>query len=200
MTGDIDIMCGSLDFQGQPQLVKVPMLRVSHVVVAGKSHPLARRGVVTARELARYPWLVLADDLVGIGGIGAYFAANGVTLPTIAIESTSFGMMKILEEDDFLAHFAERLLPDAEKFGLTRIQHEGTFWETEVGVAYRSTTSPVKLITSFVSMLKVALTAKPPAGVASAAAAPVTRAADREMPLRLSSRSRGTRQVISKTE
>lgn len=157
LAGEIDIMCGTLDFRVQTEIVKESLVRIRHAVVARRSHPLADKGEVTAKDLALYPWLVLADDQIGVGRIGAYFAANGLAPPTIAVETTSLGMMKLLSEGNFVAHFAEQLLPDAEKFGLMRIAHEGTFWDSEGGIAYRNTSSPIKALTSFTSMLKLAL-------------------------------------------
>lgn len=157
VAGDIDLMCTTLDFRAQAEIVREPLLRIRHAVVARKEHPLARQKVVTARELSLYPWLVLADDRIGIGRIGAYFSANSLLPPVIAAETTSFAMLKMLHEGNFLAHFAEQMLPDAEKFGIRRVAHEGNFWDSEAGIAYRSTASPIKALTSFTSMLKVAL-------------------------------------------
>jgi DNA-binding transcriptional LysR family regulator len=157
--GEIDLMCGTLDFRAQAEIAKEPLLRIRHAVVARKGHPLARPGVVAARELVLYPWLVLADDQIGVGRIGAYFAANSLTPPLIAIETNSYAMYKLLAQGDFIAHFPEQMLADAQKFGLTRIAHAGTFWESEAGIAYRAAANPVKALTSFISMLKVALPA-----------------------------------------
>jgi DNA-binding transcriptional LysR family regulator len=158
--GEIDLMCGTLDFRAQPEIAKEPLLRIRHAVVARKGHPLVGGGVVAARELWLYPWLVLSDDQIGIGRIGAYFAANALAPPAIAIETNSYAMFKVLAHGDFLAHFPEQMLADAHKFGLTRIAHAGTFWDSEAGIAYRATATPVKALTSFISMLKVALPAR----------------------------------------
>jgi DNA-binding transcriptional LysR family regulator len=158
--GDIDLMCGTLDFRAQAEIVKEPLLRIRHVVAARKGHPLVRQGAVTARELSLYPWVVLADDQIGIGRIGAYFAANALAPPAIAIETNSYAMFKVLAQADFLAHFPEQMLADAQKFGLARIAHAGTFWDSEAGIAYRATANPVKALTGFIAMLKVALPAR----------------------------------------
>jgi DNA-binding transcriptional LysR family regulator len=157
LAGEIDLMCGTLDFRAQAEIAKEPLLRIRHAVVARKGHPLARQGVVAARELSLYPWLVLADDQIGVGRIGAYFAANALAPPVIAIETNSYATFKVLLQGDFLAHFPEQMLADAQKFGLTRIAHAGTFWDSEAGIAHRVTATPVKALTSFISMLKVAL-------------------------------------------
>jgi DNA-binding transcriptional LysR family regulator len=157
LAGEIDLMCGTLDFPAQAEIAKEPLLRIRHAVIAHKNHPLTRQRAVAARDLSLYPWLVLADDQIGIARIGAYFAANGLVPPTIAAEGTLFGILKILLEGDFLAHIAEQILPDAQKLGLTRIPHEGTFWEAEAGVAYRNTDNPIKALLSFKSMVKSSL-------------------------------------------
>lgn len=157
LAGDIDVMCGTLDFPTQAEIVKEPLIRIRHAVVARGNHPLANQGVATARDLAKYSWLTLADDQIGVSRIGAYFAANGLAPPMIAVETTSYAMFKLLQQGNFLAHFAEQMIPDAERFQLTRIPHEGTFWESEAGIAYRSSASPMKALTSFNSILKATL-------------------------------------------
>ena len=159
LAGEIDILCSTLDFPTQPELVKEPLLSIRHAVVARASHPLAGRGVVTAQDLSRYPWIVLAYVQVGTSRIGSYFVANALEPPTIAVETTSIGIIKILEEGDFLAHFPERMLGDAQKFGLVNIPHEGTFWESEAGIAFRRTSRPVRAVESFKAILRASLSA-----------------------------------------
>jgi DNA-binding transcriptional LysR family regulator len=158
LSGDIDIICSTLDFSAQPEIVKEPLVAIRHMVVARASHPLANAGTVTAEQMTNYPWVVLADDRVGTSRIGSYFAANGIAPPTIAVETVTTGIMKILVEGDFLAHFPERMLEDAQKFGLAPIPHEGTFWESQAGIAFRRTTRPIRPVESFKAILRASLT------------------------------------------
>jgi hypothetical protein len=104
--------------------------------------------------MSRFAWLVLVSDQVGTSRVGSYFVANSLKPPTIAVETTALGIIKILLEGDFLAHFPERMLADAERFGLVAIPHEGTFWEAEAGIAYRRTNRPVRTVESFKAILK----------------------------------------------
>ena len=157
MNGDIELVCSTLDFPSQAEIVKEPLIKILHAVVARSSHPLLQSPTVTAEDLAHYPWLVLANDHVGTSRIGSYFVANGVEPPTIAVETTSIGLFKILGEGDFLAHFPEQMLPDAEKYGLQKVSHAGTFWEAEAGIAYRRTTNPVRALDSFIAILRAKL-------------------------------------------
>lgn len=155
--GEIDLVCSTLDFPSQPEMVKEPLIRIRHAVVGRDGHPLLRRRVASAGDLSRYPWLVLANDHVGTSRIGSYFVANGIEPPTVAVETTATGLFKILREGDFLAHFPDRMLADAEKYGLARIAHEGTFWETEAGITYRQTNRPIRALESFTAILRASL-------------------------------------------
>jgi DNA-binding transcriptional LysR family regulator len=159
MNGEIDLVCSTLDFPSQAEVVKEPLIKIRHAVVAREGHPLCELETVAAADLAKFPWLVLANDHVGTSRIGSYFVANGVAPPTIAVETTSIGLFKILREGDFLAHFPTQMLPDAEKYGLRRIAQEGTFWEADAGIAYRRTSSPMRAVDSFVTILRSKLSA-----------------------------------------
>jgi DNA-binding transcriptional LysR family regulator len=157
MDGEIDLICSTLDFPSQPEIVKEPLIKIRHAVVARESHPLFGRGPASAEDLSGYPWLVLANDEVGTSRVGSYFVANGLEPPVIAVETTASGMLKILREGDFLAHFPDQMLEDVEKFGLCRIAHEGTFWESEAGITFRRTNRPVRAVESFKTILRSSL-------------------------------------------
>lgn len=157
LEGEIDLVCSTLDFPSQPEILREPMIRIRHAVVARAAHPLAGRGIATPPELAQFSWLALAFDHVGMSRIGSFFAANAQEPPTIAAETTSLGMMKILQEGDFLALFPERMLPDVERYGLMRVPIEGTFWESAAGIAYRRTMQPLRTIESFKAILRASL-------------------------------------------
>lgn len=157
MAGEIDLACVTLSFPSQPELVKEPLVGVRHALVAQASHPLAGKGVVKAEDLARYPWIVLANDSVGTGRIGSYLVANGLDPPRIAIEATSLGMLRMLERSDFLGLFSTVMVDYVKRFGLVTIPHEGTYWEAEAGLAYLRTSRPARMIESFKSMMRAAL-------------------------------------------
>jgi DNA-binding transcriptional LysR family regulator len=157
MAGEIDLACVTLSFPSQPELVKEPLLNVRHALVARAGHPLASKNVVTADDLARFPWVVLANDSVGTGRIGSYLVANGLGPPRIAIEATAMGMLRVLEQGDFLGLFATVMVDYAKRFGLVQIPHEGMFWEAEAGFAYLRTNRPARMIESFKSMVRAAV-------------------------------------------
>jgi len=156
--GDLDMICGTLDFPNHPEFVKEPLIDIRHAVIASARHPLLKSAEpVTAAALAAYPWIVAANDHVGISRIGSYFAANGQSPPNIVIETTSIPMLKILSHGDFLAHAPEQMLGDAARFDVARVPHAGTFWDAPAGVAYRLTQHPVRMIESFKAILRTHL-------------------------------------------
>jgi DNA-binding transcriptional LysR family regulator len=158
MAGEIDLACVTLSFPAQPELVKEPLVGVRHTLIARADHPLAGRGVIAAEELARFPWVVLANDSIGTGRIGSYLVANRIEPPRIAVEATSIAMLRVLEESDALGLVAAGMVEFAQRFGLVAIPHEGTFWEAEAGFAYLRSNRPARTLESFKSMVRAALT------------------------------------------
>jgi len=155
--GEIDLACVTLSFPSQPELVKEPLVSVRQALVARASHPLAGKGIAKAEDLARYPWVVLANDSVGTSRVGSYLVANGLEPPKIAVEATLIGMLRVLEHGDFLGLFSTLMADYAKRFGLVTITHEGTFWDAEAGLAYMRTSRPARMIESFKSMVRAAV-------------------------------------------
>jgi DNA-binding transcriptional LysR family regulator len=88
LAGEIDLACVTLSFPSQPELVKEPLVNVRQALVARAGHPLAGKGTVKAEDLARFPWVVLANDSVGTSRVGSYLVANGLDPPKIAVEAS----------------------------------------------------------------------------------------------------------------
>jgi len=157
LEGDIDLACCTLDFPPHPEITTESLLTIKHTVIASASHPLAQKEIVTAKDLAQYSWVVLTRDNIGDRRIGSYFTANGLKPPVMGIETHAIAMLKIVQAGNFLAHIPERMLPDAEKFGLVAIPHEGTFWESAAGLASRTTPYPKQMVESFKSVIRAHL-------------------------------------------
>ncbi len=154
LEGDIDLACSTLDFPSHPEIHSETLIQIRHAVVAAAGHPLAQKQKVRAQDMAAYSWVVLARDNVGFARIGAYFRANGLEPPTLAVETHSLAMMKIVQAGQFLAHLPHPMLADAAKFDLVPIQHEGTFWESSAGIVTRATPYPKNMVESFKSILR----------------------------------------------
>jgi|TARA_B100000315_G_scaffold249992_1_gene282056 DNA-binding transcriptional LysR family regulator len=154
LDGDLDMICGGLDFPDHADIVKEPLLRLRHTVFGRAGHPLASKKKVSAEELNKYPWIVLADDRASGSTIGAYFAANGMEPPNVAVETSYLGAITIARSTDYLSTFAENSRSEIEAFGLTQISHEGTFWDFEGGIARRRSSPPGSAFQGFRAILK----------------------------------------------
>ena len=75
-----------------------PMLEVHQRVIAGESHPLARRRTVTARELAEFPWVVSQHDHEVFQSVTATLAEDGASLVyTFDTEAEETGIAPLLK-------------------------------------------------------------------------------------------------------
>jgi DNA-binding transcriptional LysR family regulator len=154
LDGDLDMICGGLDFPDHADIVKEPLLSMRHTVFGRTGHPLASIKKVSAEELNKYPWIVLAYDRASRSTIGAYFAANNLEPPNVAVETSYLGAITIARSTDYLSTFAENSQSEMEVFGLTKISHEGTFWEFEGGIASRRSSPPSPAFQGFRAILK----------------------------------------------
>jgi hypothetical protein len=84
---------------------------------------------------------------------------TGLDPPKIAVEVSLIGMLRLLEHGDFLGLFSTLMADYAKRFGLVTITHEGTFWDAEAGLAYMRTNRPARMIESFKSMVRAAVSA-----------------------------------------
>lgn len=161
LAGQVDLICSTLDFPAQAGLIREPLLKVEHVVVVHKDHPLARGtdDILEPSDLAGFSWIVLADDQVGSSRILSYFAAHDLALPVFSIETSSpTHMFEMLRRGTSLAQIPTLLLPTAERFDLVQLPLRGNFWAANAGICYRSTdtlsprlTGLIKSIRSFLS-------------------------------------------------
>jgi len=60
--GVIDLIVGELPDHDSPDLEKLPLYRESLIIVAGRQHPLIKARRVRLQDLARYPWIVGAEE------------------------------------------------------------------------------------------------------------------------------------------
>jgi DNA-binding transcriptional LysR family regulator len=155
LSGELDVVCASLDFPSHPEIVKEHLIELCHVLVARGRHVLAARKEIAPSELLAYPWIALVNDYVGNSRINSFFAANSLEPPKIAVEATSIsGIMNIVRLGDFIAHIPLALLPHAEGLGLRRLAVRGTLWDGPSGIAYRATKSPIPAINALCALIR----------------------------------------------
>lgn len=95
--GDVDFIVGRLpDTPAGDPLVHEVLYHEPIRVIAGASHPLAKRRRVEYRDLCDYPWVLPAPDSPAYVPITELFLREGLPRPRICVESTSFMMVRSL--------------------------------------------------------------------------------------------------------
>lgn len=85
-----------------------PMVEVQQRVIAGASHPLARRRKVTAHDLAQYPWVVSQHDRELFRSVSATLAKDGAPVPRVNVEASSLSArLQMLRLGTYVSFFAE---------------------------------------------------------------------------------------------
>jgi DNA-binding transcriptional LysR family regulator len=159
LQGELDLVCAALDFPSHPEIIKEHLVEFRHVLIARAEHPLAGRDDVSPAELLDFPWIALVNDYVGASRVNSFFAANELSPPRIAVETTSTSsIINLLQEDDYIVNMPMLMLPYVETLGLRRIEVRGTFWDTPAGIAYRATRSPIPVVNAFCALLRVNFT------------------------------------------
>ncbi len=154
LSGEVDAVCGTLDFPTNAELVKEPLTQLRHTLVAREGHPLASKESVTAEETASYSWVILSDDHVSSGRIGAYFVANGLEPPKVSVETNALGALAIVRCSDMLTTFASVAEPALKQLSLTTIRHQGTFWDFEAGLTRLESSRPSSALNAFRGILR----------------------------------------------
>lgn len=140
--GKFDLVCSSLDFPTQPGITRERIINLKHDIIASEDHPLAGEKLAEPAELARYPWIVLANDHVGSARIWSYFSAFGCKPQHIAIETSSPTLMfEMICKGPYLAHIPKPMNERASQFGIAPLVVRGPFWETPAGISYRQSKS-----------------------------------------------------------
>lgn len=52
LSGEVDVVCGPVDFPAHAEMVTEPLTRLRHSIIAREGHPLANRQIVPPREIA----------------------------------------------------------------------------------------------------------------------------------------------------
>ena len=157
LSGELDAVCGTLDFPDHSEISKETILKISHSVVAREGHPLSELGRVTPRDLASYPWLIHANHVQSTNRIMSYFSVRGIEPPRIAVETSTLGVVALLRKTDFLTTYAVQGLETLKEMGITSIPSEGAFWDFEAGIVRRRSSTSSPALRSFTAMVRSAL-------------------------------------------
>jgi DNA-binding transcriptional LysR family regulator len=158
VSGELDVICVSLDFPERAELTKVPLFNINHIVVVDPRHPLAAERDIKAADLCCQRWLTLKSDYVGTHRISAFFAANGLEPPKISLETTSiYNLLETLRCGNYIAHIPEQMLELAQEKGLVKVDLNGTLWQTSAGIVIRQSVEASTALSGFIEIVTAAV-------------------------------------------
>lgn len=118
ITEDLELICVSLDFPNQSEIVKHQLLDTHHALVANPKHPLVDERDVESTLFQAYQWLVRKSDDVGTARISSFFAEIGLQPPRIAFETTSIhSILQGLQSGEQIACIPVDMVPLAQTMG-----------------------------------------------------------------------------------
>lgn len=159
LSGQVDLICSTLDFPMGAGLIREPILNVNHVIIAHESHPLYQEAnpsrAFSPQEIHHYSWIILADDHVGTGRILTFFAVHGLPPPHFSLETSSPGhMFEMLTRGPWLAQIPVQMLTQAKRFGLKELPIQGSLWSAQAGICYRATDSLSPQLLNMIKIIK----------------------------------------------
>lgn len=154
LSGEVDVVCGPVDFPAHAEMVTEPLTRLRHSIIAREGHPLANRRIVPPKEIAGYSWVILTNDPFSSSRVGAYFVANGLEPPRVVMETNAFGALAMVRCSDLLTSFASVAEPVLKQLSLTVIRQQGTFWDFEAGLTRLKATRPSGPLNGFRTILR----------------------------------------------
>jgi molybdate transport repressor ModE-like protein len=120
--GEVDLMLGRLlEGHHDDEYETVPVLDEPQVVVARQGHPLGAAGVLSLRELARWPWVVQPPGSPQAGRFAAMMREAGVHRRLDITETAStIATTALLEASDMLAVMPASLAGHYARLGVLR--------------------------------------------------------------------------------
>lgn len=155
LAGRIDAFCSSLDFPNHPELEKVHLIDVNHIVVARQGHPLARKATIRAKDLQGFPWITMKADYVGRNRLGSFFVGQNLEPPRSSIVvGPGIHSLDFLRHGDYLTTIPAAMLPLASNLGIQPLNINASFWDAPAGTVYRKSNIPLPIISSLISILR----------------------------------------------
>jgi DNA-binding transcriptional LysR family regulator len=153
--GKLDLLFGVLRRPAWAVDVKEELLFENpYVVVARARHPLARAKRVTARDLARYDWIMPEAGAPRRQAFGRMFAGLS-SLPKVSIETTSLSIYRsVLATSDRLTLMSRLAAQSDESAALTVLPFRSPHLRRSDGVASRIDWHPTNVHQRFLQLLR----------------------------------------------
>lgn len=157
LEGRLDLICTALNFPQHSNLVIEKIVETRNIILARNDHPLIGRKTAKPARLLEYPWIFFTDDRMGYRQVGGYFAANQLEPPSATVETNTIeGLCGLLKQGNYLASAPSIVMDYVQETAspLSKVPIEGSFWSTELGIAYPRHVQPSLGVISLISTLK----------------------------------------------
>lgn len=161
LKGNLDIVFSAFAPQNRSEIENHALISIRNVLLSDPLHPLASGTKIEGADLQGYPWMMLQGDPIARERVNAFYASQGMSPPSVALETTSiFSLLQSLKGSNGVANVPEQMLPLAMSLGLAKLDMRDTFWETSAGYSVRRSVRSSSALGKFVDATKAYLAAK----------------------------------------
>ena len=155
-SGDLDLICTTLDFPDSSEFVKEPLVDAVHSIFARADHPLSSQPTVEPKELEEWGWITLKNDYVGHNRLGAFFSAHGLDPPRVRMElEADLTILHMISNSDYLCSLPSAMQKIAANHGVIPVNiRDSKLWASTAGIAYRRTDYPAPAVNTFLTMMR----------------------------------------------
>jgi len=134
-------------------------------VVAGRQHPLQRKGRVTAADLARYSWVLYQHDADTLAKLTRVMQAAGAGAPNVVVVTTSLhAVMQFLKSGPYLACLADAYLSAMPEPGIGIVPFRREIWSFPSGALYHASVRNFAPVSALIEALHELSPEKPRRG------------------------------------
>ena len=140
-SGEFSVYVGTVaDGFSDPALDVVPLTRIELEVVAGATHPLARKRKVSAKDLLEYPWIAIGNLDANLPNWQRAFGDSGLEPPRPAIDVRNIALVRsLLLEGLFLTVLPKPMAQADIEAGLLVSVHPSSFeWSLRLDAVTRA--------------------------------------------------------------
>ncbi|PHR96351.1 MAG: hypothetical protein COA68_15550 [Oceanobacter sp.] len=156
VSGDLDIICTTLDFPDSSDIVKEPLVDVVHGIFAREGHPLLGAEDIAPEDLAEWGWITMKNDYVGHNRLGSFYAANGLEPPRVRMElAADIAILSMIAQSDHLCSLPIAFETMAARHGVMQVGlFDSKLWSSTAGIAYRRTDYPAPAVNTLLTMIR----------------------------------------------
>jgi LysR family transcriptional regulator of gallate degradation len=140
LSGKIDFIVGALRPVPKEGLATEPLFGDDIALIAGTSHPLAKKAAIALHDLDAYPWVLSRAGTPLRASLESFFATHGRPAPQPAIETGDLALLRglLLQGNMLTALSAHQLRYEIEDGSLVVLPFAMAGMKREIGITTRA--------------------------------------------------------------